>query len=60
LSKSAQLRNARLADTIDLARLTKQAHWNMKGPHFIAIHEMLDGFRTELDDYVDMMAERTV
>lgn len=56
--KSVQLLNARLADGIDLALAIKQAHWNMRGPNFIAIHELMDQFREDMDAGNDEMAER--
>jgi len=39
---------------------TKQAHWNVKGPHFIALHELFDKVNEDVEDYVDLIAERSV
>ena len=52
------LLNAHLADAIDLKLSAKHAHWNVKGPHFIALHELFDGLAGALDAPIDDMAER--
>lgn len=56
----ATLLQARLADAIDLTLQAKQAHWNVKGPHFIALHELFDQVFTDAVGYVDLIAERIV
>jgi starvation-inducible DNA-binding protein len=58
--KAIELLNARLADCIDLKTQCKQAHWNVKGPNFIALHELFDKINEEVEDYVDDIAERAV
>jgi starvation-inducible DNA-binding protein len=58
--KMAKLLNERLADCIDLQTQTKQAHWNVKGPNFIALHELFDQINAAVEDYVDDIAERAV
>lgn len=50
--------NARLADAVDLQTQAKQAHWNVKGPSFIALHELFDEVASGLDEYTDLIAER--
>ena len=54
------LMNQRLADAIDLQLQMKQAHWSVKGPSFIALHELFDKVSEAVEDYVDMIAERIV
>jgi starvation-inducible DNA-binding protein len=59
-TKTIELLNARLADCIDLQTQCKQAHWNVKGPTFIALHELFDKVNEAVEDYVDDIAERAV
>ena len=59
-AKVIELLNARLADCKDLQTQIKQAHWNVKGPDFIALHELFDKINEEVEDYVDLIAERVV
>ena len=54
------LLNQRLADSIDLQTQCKQAHWNVKGPQFIALHKLFDEINEAVEEYVDLLAERIV
>ena len=56
--KVIQILNARLADSLDLASQAKQAHWNVKGPSFIALHELFDSVAAGLVEATDEIAER--
>ena len=57
-TKVVQLLNARLADAIDLQTQMKQAHWNVKGPNFIALHELFDKVAESVEEQIDTLAER--
>jgi starvation-inducible DNA-binding protein len=50
--------NARLADASDLKSQAKQAHWNVKGMSFIALHELFDQIATAVKGHIDLIAER--
>ena len=52
--------NALLADGLDLHSQTKVAHWNIKGPHFAALHPLFETFAISLGNHNDSVAERAV
>jgi starvation-inducible DNA-binding protein len=54
------LMSQRLADAVDLQTQMKQAHWNVKGPNFIGLHELFDQIDEAVESYVDLIAERIV
>src|SRR5262245_61763233 len=54
------LLNRQLADAIDLGLQAKQAHWNVKGPHFVGLHDLFDKVYEQAGDYADDVAERAV
>ena len=58
--KAVELLNARLADCTDLQTQAKQAHWNVKGPQFYALHKLFDEIYDDVGGYVDLIAERVV
>lgn len=59
-SEMNALMNRRLASAVDLQMQMKQAHWNVKGPSFIGLHELFDKVAGAVDGYVDLIAERIV
>jgi starvation-inducible DNA-binding protein len=58
--EAISLLNQRLAESIDLQLQSKQAHWNVKGPSFIALHKLFDEINEAVQEYVDLLAERVV
>jgi starvation-inducible DNA-binding protein len=57
-AKVVSLLNQYLADTFDLMSQTKFAHWNVKGPNFIALHKLFDELAETVEGHVDEIAER--
>lgn len=57
-TRAVEVLDARLADAIDLGLQVKHAHWNVKGPHFIALHELFDKVAENVEEHVDTLAER--
>jgi starvation-inducible DNA-binding protein len=50
--------NQQLADGLDLYSQTKQAHWNVKGMNFIALHKLFDDIAAVVEEFIDSIGER--
>lgn len=57
---TAESLNQRLADAIDLQLQAKHAHWNVKGPSFVGLHQLFDRVAAEASGHADLIAERVV
>ena len=58
--KLITLLNDQLATCADLYSQIKQAHWNVKGPAFIALHKLFDEAAEQVEEFTDELAERAV
>ena len=58
--KSIVLLGMGLIHALDLERHAKQAHWNVRGPNFRALHELFDEIAQQAEDASDLLAERVV
>ncbi|MGE0786553.1 MAG: DNA starvation/stationary phase protection protein Dps [Sandaracinaceae bacterium] len=54
------LLNQNLASSIHFGLMAKQAHWNVKGPTFLQLHELFDSAYAQANEWTDLMAERAV
>ncbi len=57
--QSVDLMNLHLAAALDLHGQIKQAHWNVRGAGFIAVHELFDTIAGQVLAMSDLLAERT-
>lgn len=57
-ARMVALLQSQLTDALDLASQVKHAHWNVKGPHFLPLHELFDEMHERLEESIDDVAER--
>jgi starvation-inducible DNA-binding protein len=59
-AKLIELLNRSLADAIDLQLQSRQAYWNVKGPHFMALRELFDKVAQGVEEYANLIAGHIV
>src|SRR5712692_374860 len=59
-AKLLEMLNRRLADAIDLQLQSRQAYWNVKGPHFLSLRELFDKVAQGVEEDANLIAEHIV
>jgi starvation-inducible DNA-binding protein len=59
-AKLIEIMNCRLADAIDLRLQSRQAYWNVKGPHFMSLRELFNQVAAGVEEYANLIAGRIV
>jgi starvation-inducible DNA-binding protein len=57
---SGEVLNSLVIEGIDVALAARYARWNVRGPHFAALHELFGSVYDEVNQQVDVLAERAV
>jgi starvation-inducible DNA-binding protein len=55
-----EILQARLSDALDLSGQLRQAHWNVKSPQFIQLHELFETINGTMSEHIDLLGERIV
>ena len=58
LDKSIKVLTILLSDEMTLYTKTRKFHWNVSGPSFMELHQLFQHQYTELEETIDLIAER--
>ncbi len=58
LHKSTEMLDIILSDEMTLYVKTRKFHWNVSGQSFMELHKLFEGQYTQLEETIDLVAER--
>ena len=60
LQNTKNILNQMVADLSQMSMIIHQTHWYMRGNGFLYLHPLMDDYKKEIDDQLDIIAERLV
>src|SRR5699024_2249014 len=58
--QTKEVMNQLVADLSQFSVVIHQTHWYMRGPEFLTLHPLMDEFMDEINDQLDVIAERLI